>query len=79
MVEVMFTTAPLFASAIAAKSGSAWIGALAPCAACCAGADFPGIFACGSELLEQPAARMTAESKQTESILAFMDHLKSLD
>src|SRR2546430_16135586 len=88
MVEVMLTTAPLFASAIAAKSGSvcsgapaactpaAFIptdGAVTPCAA------FPDMFACGSAVLEQPAARMTAESKQAERILAFMGHPGALD
>src|SRR5438067_10332167 len=81
MVEVMFTTAPLFASAIAAKSGSAWIGApegctpagdgaLAPCEACAGGCG------CGSDL-EQPPAINAAASKETASIPGFIGSLAS--
>src|SRR6266850_7662794 len=74
MVEVMFTTAPLFASAIAAKSGSTCAGAPpAACAPAGDGAVAPwAAWVFGSDGLEQPPARMTADSKQTEKILAFM-------
>ena len=83
MVEVMLTTAPLFASAIAAKSGSvcsgapaactpAGDGALAPCAACGAEA-----LASGSDVLEQPPTISAAASKETASIPGFIGSLAS--
>src|SRR5882672_10288740 len=64
----MLTTAPLFASAIAAKSGSDCIGApaaawlvegaaLAPCAACALGV---------SATLEHPPAASAAANRKTE-------------
>src|SRR5260221_2010672 len=72
----MLTTAPLFASAIVAKSGSVCIGApaactpagdgaLAPCAACEDGC----ALACGSEGLEQPLAMNSAASKEAASFI----------
>src|SRR5260221_3258228 len=75
----MLTTAPLFASAIVAKSGSVCIGApaactppgdgaLAPCAACEDGC----ALACGSEGLEQPLAMNSAASKETASFIGSL-------
>ncbi len=81
----MLTTAPLFASAIVAKSGSVCIGApeactpagdsaLAPCAACEDGCGCA--CACGSDL-EQPPTINNAASRETASIPGFIGSLAS--
>src|SRR5260221_14013400 len=75
----MLATAPLFAWAIVAKSGSVCIGAPEactpagdgagpPCAACEDGC----ALACGSEGLEQPLAMNSAAGKETASFIGSL-------